>query len=355
MKDAIFPKMTIAIDGGAYEPGAIVTHGTERHLQQLIDQIEKDPDQRIQWILFHFKTSNFQRKSYFTSASVKEKTITKSKKNIQSCWLPRIGYGSVWLPLFCLIHRVNVFIGYSTHIPFVLSLTPINTISVLHDVGFIDYPEKYQCVKKMRGIFFNALKRANTFVCFSSFIQERLKTFTKKTVLLVRPGIDHIKKLTPNNRKRKSQYIIHVGRLAESKDIDVLLDIYRKYTQKNKRVDLLLVGKNDGVYLNRKSVRIAQYVTDEELAEYYHNALFMIHTSLTEGLCFPVLEGLSFGLAVYVADERLYREYKPFFKNLYRVTDLIKHNKTNAKIINTNQKIYSWKRYYNEIKHVCLR
>lgn len=346
----------IAIDGGAYEPNSIVSNGTERHLQQLIRQINKHKDSNIEWIYFHFGKKS------------ENKTFIKLD-NIVVKRLPQKGFSSFWMPLFCLVNKVDIFLGYSTYIPYLLKLSSIKKVSVIHDFGFLDFPEKYTNHNLLKNIFKNALDRADIFICFTGFIRERLHKLIKKEVFCIKPGYDNLNKIKSKKLNIKDKYILHVGRISGSKDIGDILkkfDFYKK--RQNKNIKLILIGKNDDYVdilfrnkyykSNKRSILILERLTDSELKYYYENSLFMIHSSLTEGLCFPLLEALSLGVPVFVQDKNLYNEYSRSFTNLYLYKDLRVVNKIFKKNKDINKKttlIYSWDKYYNGVKDICLR
>jgi glycosyltransferase involved in cell wall biosynthesis len=358
------PEVNIAIDGGAYQPGNIVTNGTERHLQQLLLQIEKDQDKKIIWRYYCFNVKN-KMSSLLPHIAGFEGAGNNSKLLI--CCLPKFGYGSFWLPLFCLIHRINTFIGYSTYIPLLLSTFRIQTISVIHDFGFIDFPYKYNNVNRLHTILIKALQRADKFICFSKFVRARLKMMTKKPIDLVYSGMEHLKniKYQISNIKIKNKYLIHVGRLVRSKNIEEIFKIYISVRQK-KNIDLVLVGVDDGyknileknlIFMNnRYSIHFVKKITDEELSDYYKKALAVINTSLTEGLCFPVLEALSMGKTVFVKDKKLFYEYKNSFNNIHLIESILDVINNNIRKTSKHKSgKYSWDTYFKTIKNICLK
>jgi glycosyltransferase involved in cell wall biosynthesis len=100
-------------------------------------------------------------------------------------------------------------------------------------------------------------------------------------------------------------YIMYVGNAYPHKNLEALVLAYRNI--KNKKLQLVLVGKEDYFYSRLKeltekekisNVLFAGFVPDEELDVIYKNSLFYIFPSLYEGFGLPPLEAMIRGIPV---------------------------------------------------------
>lgn len=103
-------------------------------------------------------------------------------------------------------------------------------------------------------------------------------------------------------------YILFVGTIQPRKNLVRLIEAFSKLQARDQVLNLIIAGKKGWMYENilaapkkfgvGKRVKFLGYVSDEELASLYQNALFFVLPSLCEGFGLPVLEAMRFGCPV---------------------------------------------------------
>ena len=109
---------------------------------------------------------------------------------------------------------------------------------------------------------------------------------------------------------RKNEYYISVGNIKPHKNFRNLCEYWE--TRKVEK-PLVIVGSSEGlrtkeVLSSFHNVIFTGYVTDEDLAFLYSNALGFIYPSFYEGFGLPLLEAMEFGLPIAASDIPVFHE-----------------------------------------------
>lgn len=111
---------------------------------------------------------------------------------------------------------------------------------------------------------------------------------------------------------KHSEYLLYVGNAYPHKNLEILLRTFDKIKEGN--LKLVLVGKYDYFYnqliaenMNRNIIYTG-YLSDEDLACLYSNALCLIQPSLMEGFSLPTIEAMARGCPVICSDIPVHRE-----------------------------------------------
>ncbi len=110
-------------------------------------------------------------------------------------------------------------------------------------------------------------------------------------------------------------YILFVGTIEPRKNIPSIVKAFESVPE---RVDLVLVGKKGWHTeesfraINSPAVKARihylEYVTDEELASLYRQALCFVYPSIYEGYGFPLLEAMASGIPIITSNNSSMRE-----------------------------------------------
>jgi len=109
---------------------------------------------------------------------------------------------------------------------------------------------------------------------------------------------------------KREPFILYVGRLARTKNLDRLLLAFRRLKQDEsfKDYELWIVGAGSSDWILqyidsdvKNSVKILENVSDEELVNLYNKASLFVFPSLYEGFGFPPLEAMACGCPVVVS------------------------------------------------------
>ncbi|MFO7950788.1 MAG: glycosyltransferase family 1 protein [Candidatus Fermentibacteraceae bacterium] len=129
---------------------------------------------------------------------------------------------------------------------------------------------------------------------------------TEGRVFLTPLGIDHF--ATRRKASGPGRHLLTVGTVEPRKNIDGLLRAIALLRDRGKVLPLVIAG-NDGYRAEENhrlcaelglngQVRFTGYVSDEELARLYANALCLVHVAHHEGFGIPVAEAFTWGLPV---------------------------------------------------------
>jgi len=190
---------------------------------------------------------------------------------------------------------------------------PIKKATIVHDLVFKKYPQtvhpsilraqetRFKYITKEAKIIFTDSQAT------SNDLKKEFDIDTSQTVINY-PGVDVIKPLTPLWQKKHFEkyniatpYILTVGKQEPRKNIQKLIDAFQNMKQPIQPLQLIIVGP-DGWNLPRGksngSIKFVGYVSDEELATLYTNALCFVYPSIYEGFGYPIIEAMKYGCPV---------------------------------------------------------
>ena len=105
-----------------------------------------------------------------------------------------------------------------------------------------------------------------------------------------------------SNLGRSKEYILYVGNLKPSKNINTLIQGFSIAQKKIKDLNLILAGKNFMPHLLKSSlhpqISILGEISLAQLRDLYKNAKLFVFPSSYEGFGFPPLEAMQFGIPV---------------------------------------------------------
>lgn len=229
-----------------------------------------------------------------------------------------------------------------------------NQTVTIHDAAVVAMPDTFSwCFRTWYKLMFKILgKTLDHIFTVSNFSKKELHRYFDiplKKISVTYNGIDHIKRIVPNNDVidkfdiRNKKYAFAVSSLNPSKNFKLILDVARKMP------DILFViagGTNSKVFNSigidtPPNVEFIGYVTDEELIALYQHASVFLYPSIYEGFGIPPLEAMSCGCPVIVSDIEVFHEiYKDSAK--YCEVNLVTawKEKINCIINNTDNVIY---------------
>ena len=244
-------------------------------------------------------------------------------------------FGTLRLPYYLFKNHDQVFLAFSGQIPWLTKFLTIKKVLFLYDLGFYQYPQHFSNSQKLIQQTNRSISLADKIIVSSHTTKKQLiSQFPKldiNKIAVCYLGIDHLLSI---NIKSTSplpyQYFLYVGVVKPLKNLEKLIYIFSDFIKKslNKKIKLLIIGKAQSNYKNsllqlinllkqEQNIIFKDIVPDEKLVFYYKNCIALLNVSLVEGFCFPVLEALSLGMSVIVNNLPIYKEYTPFFSNLY--------------------------------------
>jgi len=281
--------------------------GTRTYLEELVKEFKKMNGNGVQ---FHFLDTNF---SVYTGNKKIFKLIEHARYQL---WKQLI------LPIKAFSKNCNVVFCTDNFVP--LIHLGYQTIPVFHDAFFFENPENYGrlwlWLYKKTAI--PAAKRSLFVVTPTQYAKDRIAHYTgiaekKLAVIYEGPKSLEDQDLGSETNTPDYPYLLHVGTLFKRKNIPALIDAFKLIKASGyPELKLLLAGsfpansqesdrdlivdtiEKSGL---RDQVVLTGYLSDQELALLYKNALIYIFPSINEGFGIPILEAFKYNLPVLVA------------------------------------------------------
>lgn len=186
----------------------------------------------------------------------------------------------------------------------------IKLVLTLHDLAFIDFPQMYSNLFRKYYSFLipKNLKRANSIITISQFSKNRILkefSFIKNKIDIVYHGVS--KKFVYKNIV-KENYILYVGALNETKNFLSVINAYKKLHEDIKlkmicpRTSTFNLSRENEKLLEEvkknPNIKIYDYLSQEDLIQFYQKAKIFVFPSLHESFGFPILESMACGTPV---------------------------------------------------------
>ena len=228
----------------------------------------------------------------------------------------------VVLPILSYFHQADIVFS-----PDILSplFAKGKKISVVHDTFFWDNPEHYQALWLKYYLYFlkKGLQKNGEIITITHFSKTRLQELPPFKSIPIQvvyqaSGISDSSTLSVLQSSIQGDYFLHVGVLEKRKNLGSLIQAFDKLTRIKgyESLRLVLVGQrgpretlDDYDHLVElvttlgltDKVDFTGYVSQNQLASYFHHALGYVFPSANEGFGLPVLEAFSFGLPVIIS------------------------------------------------------
>lgn len=285
-----------------------------------------------------------------------------------------------------IIARENIDLMHFPHfnIPFLYKKPFIATI---HDLILLKYPSArastlgplkfYIKYLFYRLVLQRAIRESRKIIAASEFVkQDILKNFSvlPEKIKVTYVGVPSAFKNTHDRDCPRRDYFLYVGNAYPHKNLEGLMKAFEIFN-KNKNYNLILIGKED--YFKKrlkrefenKNIIFKDFVSDEELSEFYAGAAAYVFPSFSEGFGVPGIEAMAHGVPVLASnssclpeiygDAALYFDPKNINQMAERMEEIAKDENLREELIKKGFeqiKKYSWKKcaeetaeIYNEI------
>lgn len=194
-------------------------------------------------------------------------------------------------------------------------------ILTIHDVIPLTLKKLYQPDSLMSYITFQiykkslalSIKKSKQILTDSVYSMNEIEKFfprSKNKISVNYIGIDR-ENIAEDQIKPhfKTPYILYYGGFEKRKNIELLVDAFKKIKNHIMPVKLVLLGKKNDYYKTYLSkyekeseIIFTDYVPDKVLQSYLKTALIFIYPSLCEGFGIPVLEAMNAGVPVIASN-----------------------------------------------------
>jgi len=302
--------MRIGIDARFYGP---LGKGLGRYTQKLIENLE-NVDQENQYIIF-LRQENWDDYQPHNTNFHKELADYRWYTLAEQIYLPK------------KIRRSQLDLMHFPHFNVPILYTG-KFIVTIHDLILTQYPTVRAStlgpllykIKHLgyKLVIASAVHRAKLILTVSNYTKSQIISHFKideSKIKVVYEGIDPIvrqesllQKSILDKYNVKKPYFLYVGNAYPHKNLETLLNAFKKFLSNNFNHHLVLVGKEDYFFERfkkqakdlgiEKNVTFTGFVSDMDLPCLYQNADLYIFPSFCEGFGLPPLEAMSYGLPV---------------------------------------------------------
>ncbi len=238
---------------------------------------------------------------------------------------PQKLWTQVGLPLDLFLNRPrpDVFFTPTHYAP---RFSPVPTVVSVMDLSYIHFPQLFNTsdlyqlrnwtaysVKKAKRVLTISLASKNDIIKHYQIAPDRVVVTYPGIKLDAAKGTQYMEALK-NIYGVTGEYILFVGTLQPRKNIVRLIEAFALVRESKEYNDLQLViiGKRGWQYQDilaaprklqvQDSVKFLDFVSDNDLASFYHNARCFILPSLYEGFGLPILEAMKYDCPVITSN-----------------------------------------------------
>ncbi|MBI4272316.1 glycosyltransferase family 4 protein [Candidatus Uhrbacteria bacterium] len=227
------------------------------------------------------------------------------------------------LSLEMLIHSPDVLFVPSHAIPLI---HPKKTVTTIHDVGFLQYPESYS-QKDLRYLQWStqyAVENASSLITVSEFSKRELISHyraSQQKIHVIHLGYDEDiyhpypqDEILPVQKKYHlhTPYLLCIARLESRKNIPFFIDVFDVMKENGYAGEFVLIGQEGydaKKILNRikaspfaSSIHYLGWIEEKEKATLLSGADCLVFPSLYEGFGLPLLEAQGCGIPVITSN-----------------------------------------------------
>ena len=315
-------------------------------------------------------------------------TMPKPSNNLKYRILKPKKLWTQWrLPLDLYLHnpRPDVFFTPTHYAP---RFSSVPTVITILDLAYLYFPEMFKKTDlyKLKNWTAHSVRNAKRIITISqSTKNDIIKEYQipEEKIIVVYPGVKPTVYPQPQSftmdtlqskYKISKNFILFVGTLQPRKNISRLIEAFAKtLTQKETPHDLqlVIVGKKGWLYEDiikkptelgiEEKVKFLDFITDDELATFYKNAICYVLPSLYEGFGLPVLEAMQHDCPVITSnvsslpeaggDAALYINPKDASDIALKINILIKNEQLRKELIKKGKKQaakFSWEKTAKE-------
>lgn len=278
--------------------------GIERYTKELIEYVLKC-DKNAQCSLFSQRDLATN-----SSSSVRIKYISSSENRVTP--LSKLYWEAFGVGKLVEKEQVDVFHAPSFVLPY-NNLGNVKSVVTIHDLAFMKLPNCFDLKTKLyfKFLLSHSIKKADRVICISESTRSDLLEYfpgSEGKLDVVYNGFerfDHFEfntNILSRMNVGKGDYFLTVGTINERKNLLRTIKAFKlSQSRLNSFKKLVIVGNSknlSSIISNDPDVIVTGFISDNDLANLYHNCFAFIFASLYEGFGFPILEAMNFGKPV---------------------------------------------------------
>jgi glycosyltransferase involved in cell wall biosynthesis len=353
--------MNIGIDARMYGP-RVGGGGLGRYVEQLVNELQVI-DTKNRYVLF-LKKENFDA-CVITNPNFEKRLADVHWYTVEE-----------QLKMGRIVDREHLDIVHFPHwnVPLFIR-TPF--VVTIHDLILLDEPYSSKISTRHQTIFAlkywgyklvlsHAIARAKKVIAVShataNSILHHIEGVAEKKIEVVYEGITPLPTSACILPPPPCDYLLYVGNAYPHKNLERLLDAFKKIQTNHPEIKLILAGHESAFYKRLlehvpTNVELIKNPTDTELGELYCNALLYVYPSRVEGFGLPPLEAMSARVPVAASNipslKEILGDAAAYFnpndsQNMASVLgEIIDSSKKRAQLIEKGTehiKRYSWKK-----------
>lgn len=268
---------------------------------------------------------------------------------------PRLFWSKLRVGLEEILHRKDLYLALNQSVPLT---TFSNIISFSHGLSFKFYQGLYKNYDTLNEQLEEMLKNSDRIVVSSKRVKNEMVEINpkiEKKIFVIPFGIPYDMPLLAK-KTRKEKYFLHVGMDHPIKNVQFIIDAFKKLRKSKKYKDFKLYLAGYTKKVNDPNIKALPFVERDALRKMYQKATALLTSSYYESFNLPVLEALSQKTQVIGLREAIIPEFRSYVRIADDAEEFIQlMKKAVAKPFQVKsglEKIFSWKKYIKELEKV---
>jgi len=238
---------------------------------------------------------------------------------------------SQWMLKDLQENNINLFHGLHHELPAGIAKSGIKSIVTVHDVLFLRFPQFHSKINRIiyKQKLQSSCKAADVVIAISEQTKQDLIDFLQVPAKKIRVVYQSCEprffqpisadKVTDTKQKYQlpENYLLYVGALTASKNLEKLLQAYYRLQREQTDVHLVLAGIG-GLEKTLKQqsadwgivdkVHFPGFIDNGDLPALFKGAAIFVYPSLFEGFGIPIIEALAAGVPVITSTDSCFAE-----------------------------------------------